>query len=296
MFSTRAVTVIIAALLSWPVLATDTIGDALRRMRKLDTDVAEPAQKAPQLEQWLTDVATSPALHRLDGLTDDQVRDYYDAARLAAFYGNRPATVIQTRRAWNELDRRRIASAGSADDMLQLYEAARLFDDARQFHEAHKDQVSRPPPALVDLDRTAAQPTVLSVAGDGTTLIRQRFSRLDGTAVIIVGSPWCHFSRAAAESIENDTALGPLMAKQAAWLIPQQVVSDFGSVVQWNRKHPSAAMSLIDRQNEWPFIHTVATPTFYFFKDGKLVSSFSGWTGDEQKVTLRERLRLLEPR
>ncbi|GMV32071.1 MAG: hypothetical protein AMXMBFR59_41960 [Rhodanobacteraceae bacterium] len=54
-------------------------------------------------------------------------------------------------------------------------------------------------------------------------------------------------------------------------------------------------MSLIDRQSEWPFIHTVATPTFYFFKDGVLVSSFSGWTGDEQNVTLRERLRQLTP-
>lgn len=295
MFSTRAVTVIIAALMAWPVLANDMIDDTLRRMRKLDAEVAEPAQKATQLEQWLSDVATSPALRTLDGLTDDQVLDFYDVARLAAFYGNSPAAVAQMRRAWNELDRRRIASAGSADEMLQLYEAARLFDDARKFHEAHKAQVSRPPPALVDLGRTAAQPTVLSVTGNGTKLIRQQFSRLGGTAVIIVGSPWCHFSRAAAEAIERDAELGPLMMNEAAWLIPQQIVRDFSSIAQWNQKHPAAAMSLIDRQSEWPFIRTVATPTFYFFKDGKLVSSFSGWTGDDQKVTLRERLHQLEP-
>lgn len=300
MFSVRtatlaATTLVFAALVPWPALSGETIESTLQRMRKLDADVAEPEQKTPQLEQWLSAVTSSPTLRKIERLTDDEVRDFYDVTRLAAFYDNSPTAVSQMRRGWNELNRRRIAPAGSGDEMLELYEAARLFTEAKQFHDAHPGQVSHPPPVLVDLDRTAARPAVLSVADDGTKLIRQPFSRLDGTVVVIVGSPWCHFSRAAAEAIEGDAELGPLMAKEAAWLIPQQIVRDYGSIARWNQKHPTAVMSLIDRQSEWPFIHTVATPTFYFFKDGVLVSSFSGWTGDEQNVTLRERLRQLTP-
>jgi len=50
-------------------------------------------------------------------------------------------------------------------------------------------------------------------------------------------------------------------------------------------------MAMIYRQSEWPFIRSSATPSFYFFRDGQLVSSFSGWAGADQKIALLAGLR-----
>jgi hypothetical protein len=49
-------------------------------------------------------------------------------------------------------------------------------------------------------------------------------------------------------------------------------------------------MTLIDRQRDWPFLTSTATPTFHFFRDGKLVATLSVWPGPAQKDALRAEL------
>lgn len=282
----RHVLLTLAILLAFPVRAADKIADTLGLMRRLDADVAEPLQKAPQLEKLLSDLVIATAKDRFDALSVDQLRDFHEAARLTAFYANSPASVIQMRRAWDELDRRGDAPAGSADELVAMYIAARLFAEVSRFSRAHADALSVRPPAFDDLEASARHATILTVADQGARLVRQRLSWRDRSFVIVIGAPGCQFSRQATLAIESDTALSRVMARNAAWLMPQQVVRDFGAVARWNREHPQAPLSLIYRQSEWPFIHSNATPAFYFFKDGELVTSFSGWTGDEQKKVL----------
>ncbi|MDC8012087.1 hypothetical protein [Tahibacter soli] len=257
-------------------------------MRRIDAEFAEPSQKAPLLEKELTSIVATAESKGLAALGDDDARDLYDAARMAAYYGYGARAASTMRRAWDELARRRIAPPGSADEVVETHVAARLFDDASVFHRRHTQAVTIPLPAFVDLRARPRGPTLLEVADDGSTLRRREFP---GAAVVVVGSPWCGFSRAATTAIEDDRELATVMAGHARWLIPQQIVRDVRAVARWNREHPTAAMAMIYRRSEWPYIRSSATPAFYFFRDGQLVSSFSGWAGAEQKAALLAGLR-----
>ena len=286
----RPLALLLAVACSRPGWSADVFQETLRSMRQLDAEITEPSRKAPLLEKALASLAPATSTG-LGALSDDHVRDVYDAARMTAYYGYGVSAAAQMRRAWDELDRRHIAPAGSADEVIETYLAARLFDEAQAFQRAHPAAVRVPPPAFTDLRSRTHEPTVLAVVDDGSRLQRRPFSPTDKTRVVIVGSPWCQFSNAAAAEIESDPALKSLLGQHATWLIPQQIVHDVRAVARWNHDHPANAMSLIYRQSEWPFIHTTATPTFYFFRDGTLVSSFSGWPGAAQKKVLSDNLR-----
>lgn len=286
----RYLILILATVLTFSALAADPIADILAAMRKLDLDVAEPLQKAPRLEQSLANIVAATPKDSVRTLSDEQLRDRYEAARLTAFYANSPASMLQMRRAWDELDRRGDPPAGSADDLVTLYVAARQFVEAEQFSTTHASAVSVRPPVLDGAKTMSADATVLAVADNGARLVQQPFSWQKQSRVVVIGAPDCHFSREAAAAIQSDTQLSAMMATHAVWLMPQQVVRDFSAVARWNREHPQASLSLIYRQSEWPFIHSLATPAFYFFKDGQLVASFNGWTGAEQKKAVLDGL------
>lgn len=285
----RCLALLFAVAYSGPGWSADLFEETLRSMRQLDAEITEPSRKAPLLEKARASLAPATR-HGLGALCDDQVRDVYDAARMAAYYGYGASAAAQMRSAWDELDKRGIAPAGSADEVVETYLAARSFGEAQAFQRAHPAAVSVPSPAFTDLRGYRRGPSVLAVVDGGARLQRRPFTA-QKTRVVIVGSPWCPFSNAAAAAIEGDPALKSVLGEHASWLIPQQIVHDVRSVARWNREHPASAMSLIYRQGEWPFIHTTATPTFYFFRDGTLVSSFSGWPGAEQKKILSDNLR-----
>ena len=267
-------------------VAADLFRAPLQAMKRLDADIAEPSQKAPLLENALAAIVATAEQAGFANLGDDDVRDFYDASRMAAYYSYAPSAALQMRRAWDELDRRHVAPPGAADEIVETYVAARLFADADAFYRAHRSAVRVPPPAFVDLSGRTASMTLLDVADGGAMVRRREFSRRDGAKVVVIGSPWCPYSRAATEAIESDAGLAPLMAAHATWVIPQQIVRDVRSVAQWNLAHPAAAMALMFRHSEWPFVRSTATPAFYFFRDGRLVSSFSGWPGADQKIAL----------
>ncbi len=277
---------LIATLLSLQCYASEVLEGQLREMRRIDAHIAEPAEKAHLLERSLEPMMRYARRKGFDQLADDEVRDLYDAARMAAFYANSAFSTQQMKRALDELERRKIALPASADEMIATFVAARMFKDARTYHQAHRATARHAPPQFRDLKSRRNHPTVLEASPDGSTLVRRELARVDGNVVLVVGSPWCQFSRMATDAIESDPALASLMAKHAVWMIPQQLISDLPSVAAWNRSHPATPMVLMYERDEWAFMKSAATPGFYFFKDGNLVQSFSGWPGSEQKAVL----------
>ncbi|HSX60387.1 MAG TPA: hypothetical protein VLF18_09325 [Tahibacter sp.] len=286
----------LAALLPPPVQSAGPLDEALpidetlQAMRKLDADIVEPLQKAPRLDQQLVSIAAAVDEDRLPTLSDAHARNVFDAARLAGFYGHSPKAVSVMRLAWDELRRRGLAPAGSGDEVLEQYIGARLFDDARAFRDAHPTDVTFDPPRLIDIVEPATRPTILTVSGDGRQLTRRVAPPLDELSVVVTGAPGCPFTRAAVDAIERNPELSSVMSTHALWLMPQQSLRDTGAIARWNSEHPAAVLSLVYRQSEWPFIRTGAMPTFYFFRSGNLVSSFSGWRGAEQEGVLRGEL------
>lgn len=271
----------------------DSLRQKLEAMRRLDDQIADVGEKAPRLEEMLAAMLqplgeTGPA-----GLNDAELRDLYDAAYLAAFYSRTPSSAEAMQRALQELERRKIAPATATDDLVAVLVAARLFAQAQAYYAAHRGGITQAPPAFEDLTPLTARPTYLAVSADGASLQRREFHWSDGPQVLVIGAPDCHFSRLATQAIEDDAPLAALMRQYASWMLPQQIVRDMRAIATWNQQHPLARLGLIYRSTEWSFLQSPATPTFYFFRDGKLVESFSGWPGAQQKQRVRSALRAI---
>ena len=75
----------------------------------------------------------------------------------------------------------------------------------------------------------------------------------------------------------------------------------FGSVDlvgDWNAQHPELPMAFMYARSDWPMFHAWGTPTFYFFRDGKLDQTVEGWPEEGRRDALIEaatRVGLLEP-
>ena len=66
--------------------AKDPFEAPLREMRRIDAELSEPSQKAPLLEKVLGSIVAALESRDIATLADDDIRDIYDAARIAAFY------------------------------------------------------------------------------------------------------------------------------------------------------------------------------------------------------------------
>lgn len=267
--------------------------DRLEEMRRVDDQVVAVREKAPVLEKILAAMRASLGEGGPASLDDADLRTLYDAAYLAAFYSRASSSAEIMQRALAELQQRKIAPPAAADDMIAVLVAARLFVQAQAYYESHRGEITQVPPAFKDLDLAPAGTTYLEISADGTTLQRREFRWNKGPQVLVIGAPGCHFSRQATQAIEDDAPLAALMQRHAAWMLPQQIVRDVPALAAWNREHPLARLGMIYRQEEWNFLQSPATPYFYFFRDGELIESFSGWPGAQQKQRIVSALRAI---
>lgn len=226
-------------------------------------------------------------------LRDGDLKILFRAASTVAFYTYDPKYVAEMRRRLNLLEQRGMATNAEYADMFQTYVAQRDFAVARKLRAAHPGMHVEALPRIED--RTGpydGAPGVLDVWAHTSTLVHRNVSLNPDAQVIVVGSPLCHFTQHAMQDIEADTRLRDALSRPVLWLAPQTGELDLRQFRQWNRTHPEARMVIAYRQNEWPQISTWQTPTFYFFKSGKLVRRVVGWppqgNGDAVMSALRE--------
>jgi hypothetical protein len=265
-----------------------TLPDEFLKLDRIDADILDPKAKLADLLVVYGRIEPIVEATTVDHLTDENLEDYFRAANRLAFYSMEVKHVSQMRTALVELVRRGHAKRSMRNDMLQAYIQAREFEEARTFSGLPVNADLDKPPAFA---KEEANPSpgmmVWSIADDGRTMTPRRVVIDEGVKVIVVSSPWCHFSQAAGQSISKDQQLSAAMQSKALWLMPQVRASDFSDLASWNAKYPDFRMVMVDRQSDWLLIPSWATPGFYFFRDGKLVDSVVGWPGPEQAERLR---------
>jgi len=267
--------------------APDRVADALAALRRTDRDIVETRAKVAALEQRFEPLLAYVDHAGIGRLSDDDVRGFDEAAAIVSFYTNDVRYTKAMRRAYDELARRKLLTAKDRRDMLAYYVAARMLADARAFIGLPGNAGLPAPPREKDERGDHAAPSVWRVEDDGAGVVRRDVAVGAGIRVVIVGSPWCGFSRKAVAAIEADPALAERVRTQATWIIPQGIVPDFGEIAAWNRDHPVARMALVHARGEWPQIPTWETPGFYVLRDGELLASLLGWPDDAQAGRLR---------
>jgi hypothetical protein len=180
-----------------------------------------------------------------------------------------------------ELERRGVAAPGWIKGAYRMLVQMRNFAGARAFRDSHPDANL---PLLPEF-RDAAHgdgPTVLVLSPDGRELVRRTVA-LDPKAQVVVVAG-CHLSDDAARDIENDPVMRAAFSNHVLWITPAVDDPADPALLTWNREHPLAAMSTVYRESEWRDITSWNTPTFYFFRGGRLEGKISGWRDQRDAV------------
>lgn len=272
----------------WPVPQEPTaIGikfDQLRALERLPEDA----------DAGLTDAVRAHAMHdsydklfgaeessSLAEVSDTDLDLLFRAANMVIGITNDPKYFDNMDRLLVELQARNLAQKDHYRVVHEALVLTRNFDRADALARAHPSLELAAIPTIVDKVPTDyTGPTAWLVSQDRYQLIHQAVE-LDAPAMVIVTAhPGCGFSREAMKTIESDPVLGPVFAKHANWLAPQDGRLDVELLQQWNREHPAVEMTLAVDTREWPAVDDWKTPTFYFFKNGELATKVSGWPLD----------------
>lgn len=96
--------------------------------------------------------------------------------------------------------------------------------------------------------------------------------------VLVLASPFCRYSIAAAEDIAADPTLALLRSgERTVWLVQPTGLDEVASVREWNRSHPQMPMALISDARVLPGVSRVETPTFVILREGTVLERVQGW-------------------
>jgi hypothetical protein len=275
------------SLLIATVHAESRFADDAAALRKIAYDTLPPNDPAEALTARFARTHAQYEAASEAQLADDDVRDYFDASNTVAFYAHDRRSVESMRAALDALARRGIDSDAQRQNVLDMYIEARLVPEAVAFAREPANARLVPLPTFSPDESDVHAPTLWRMSSDGTTVERDMFTLGDSPRVLVVSSPWCHFTEDATVAIAGDAELSSLMKRHSTWIMPQQTIPDFAKIAKWDRDYPGWPMHVMYDEADWPMIPSPQTPVFYFIDHGKVTETVTGWPGDAQKETLR---------
>lgn len=189
---------------------------------------------------------------------------------------------IDTARALHaRLHSRALATRQDDRALQRLLLVSGRVEDARTFT-AGAPAASLPAVPRFDASRPLAHDAVRiwQIEDDDSAEPILRLDALDlDLRIVVVSSPGCGFSRAAAAAIPSDPELGPVFAQHAVWLIAPDAIADTAALRDWNLRNPATVIRIAADAAQWPVALDI-TPQFLVFRDGQLVEHISGWRRD----------------
>lgn len=223
----------------------------------------------------------------LDALPDASLDLLFRAAEIPVGYTLDPYYGEQMNAAYERLAAHSRVEPRHRRSMFDAWVMLRRFDASRRIVDA--DPGAGRLPRLHDTPVPSGAPALWAL-GEGADTLTRRPADLTRPQVVVVSHPLCGFSQNAARQIAADPELGPRFATQSLWLLPQTAALDVDQVRAWQSAHAPYRMAYVDLQRNWPGVDEWGTPTFYFFKDGRVVHKVVGWPAEGRKADLLEGL------
>jgi hypothetical protein len=265
----------------------------LSRLEQSTLGVATDAQRRLAIGKlYAESFAGAFGEEALEHNSADDLRYLFRSAYLANFYTADPNVVHDMALAFAEMQRRDITKKFDYQQMYAALIGARMLTEAGGFFaHYHGMDLDALPTFREASGIKAGEPTEWIVNPVAPELLRQPFAIDASAQVLVVGHPLCHFSQNAVRDIFADPQLGAVFAEHAHWLAPPDQHLKVELFQQWNHDHPNAAMTIAYKQSEWPLLDYWGTPTFYFFRDGSLITKVVGWPAEGRRDELRDALQ-----
>jgi len=269
--------------------ASHRLESKLTRMRKITGSYTLSGQeKSRELlrngDPFLAEEFTSDRISRLNNA---QLKDIYRALDGIALFIDDFPPVYPMEQVFNEMARRKIESIPDVEGLYQQYLIAHLFDKARELTRTYAmPDVAMVPDVLMALVPEGSTARVFDVSDDAKTIELKSFPFDKGPRMVMTSGPNCSPSKRAYAAIESDPLLKRLVNDHAIRVANPGEMISIREISEWNRAHPRAKMYIAYKPSDWPDIDLGETPIFYFFKDGKVVRTVTGWPSNDQKQEL----------
>jgi hypothetical protein len=173
--------------------------------------------------------------------------------------------------------------------MEEAFVRARMFAELESFKSMFPSLDYRQPIRLQS--NNSSKRSLLTIIGRGV-LKKTEPLELRGAQVLVVSHPKCLFSQNARAFIEASAELSTLFSQHSTWIMPQDGNLYIEDVYQVNQES-LFPFHYVYKEKEWPEINRWDTPSFYFYKDGELMYSFSGWPQEGNKERLMKGLEVI---
>lgn len=216
--------------------------------------------------------------------TDDELEDLFKAANMMASYTllrdhrDNPIYVGHMRHALSELQNRNMAGDREIREMHGALIAARMFEEASSIAE-RSPTLNLPQPPSIDTPTgfDQSRPAYFELEGATGHLRLKNDAQARGIRIIVVAG--CHVALDAANAIAADKELqGAFRKANTLWLTPSERTLDMAEISEWNRKFPHSPMRIAYTNGSWKGLDFSNKPTFYFYKDGRLLTKHVGWS------------------
>jgi len=227
----------------------------------------------------------------LMSLSDRDLQAAFRAASDASFYRPDGPAMNGLRNCYAELARRSIATQAQTRTVYEALFQARAFSDMSAFRDAHTADIVDAPVQVIGGESAAGLHRELSVI-DARHLIVKNVRVGGNPTIVVISHPLCHFSRWAAEAIEADPELSSIFDAHSTWVAPADRNLSLQPFVDWKSAHPHNPIGLVGTNAGWPEVQSWQTPTFLFFRNGKLVATVIGWQREGNGAAIRAAWKL----
>ena len=232
---------------------------------------------------------------RLKRLNDKDLGALFDITDKVAFYSESGDVAKDMEGPFLEISNRRLAMKQRVTDFHYVCLLTRRFDAASTLVKKYPEAHLLHPPLIRKSVHFAKTERVFSIADGVRSVSIEKLSWKKGPRIIMLSSPTCNPSNQAISDIESDPSLKLLFEAHALLIHSSHDIAELPEIVAWKQKHPSLRNYIAYSSADWPQFKKWGTPTFYFIKDGKILSSFGGWKDpvSESKAALVRGMELI---
>ena len=259
------------------------------RIRAATTDARNAGQPGRPAERFaeLYRRRLTTMLAQLQAQSDTDLHDLFALLDASSFYAavsdydHRQEYLAGLRRVVSEL---RSRNALRDDELSTFYSrlvARREFGEAAALVRESEGKL-RPEYAAFDRRAPRGETGPYGYVLDDAQL---RLTRIplpeDGNYLVIVVG--CHFADDAARALSREPRLADLLSGQrVVWLFDDALL-DVDALAKWKRDFPRFSASIAFDNAAWSGVAFGSTPSFHYYRGGKLVRSDEGWN-DEKGV------------
>ncbi|MCH9692084.1 MAG: hypothetical protein K0U59_08510 [Gammaproteobacteria bacterium] len=216
----------------------------------------------------------------LGKLDTEALEDLFQSIKLINFYNNKIKYTEDMQKLLQYLTQNDSTKKHHYIALQEAYIATRQFEAAKNMLEEQKiDYLQTIPKINTAKNLSSSEPTIWEIKGES---LSQRAFNIPqkGPFILVVSHPLCGFSNSVSKYINRHKPLNNIFSTYSIWLSPPEGSLNLEHFQRWSQTYPKFSMGLMDKTPPQAGLGFSQTPIFYFFLDGKITSSLTGWPHD----------------